>query len=69
MFNVSIPPDGRLLKASDIAQILNISRALAYRLMQNGDIPVVRVNHAVRVLPADLEQYIQQCRQNAKQPA
>ena len=56
-----------LYKASDVARILNISRALAYRLMQNGDIPVVRVNHAVRVLPADLEQFIQHCRQNTKQ--
>jgi excisionase family DNA binding protein len=48
-----------LLKASDVARILNISRALAYRLLQKGDIPVVRINHAVRVKPKDLETYIE----------
>jgi excisionase family DNA binding protein len=47
-----------LLKATDVARILNISRALAYRLIQRGDIPVVRINHAVRVKPKDLEAYI-----------
>jgi excisionase family DNA binding protein len=47
-----------LLKATDVARILNISRALAYRLLQKGDIPVVRINHAVRVKPKDLKAYI-----------
>ena len=49
----------RLLKASDVARILNISRALSYRLLQQGEIPVVRINRAVRVRPADLESFIQ----------
>ncbi len=52
----------RLLKAADIAKILNISRALAYRLLQSGEIPVVRINHAIRVKPSDLERFISQCR-------
>lgn len=52
----------RLLKASDVAQRLNISRALAYRLIQREDIPVIRINHAVRVKPEDLEAYISKCR-------
>lgn len=30
----------RLLKGHEVAQILNISRALAYRMMQRGDIVV-----------------------------
>jgi excisionase family DNA binding protein len=54
----------RLLKATDIARILNISRALSYRLLQKGEIPVVRINHAVRVRPTDLEQFIQRCRKD-----
>ena len=49
----------RLLKADDVSRILNISRALAYRLLKQGEIPTVRINHAVRVKPADLEEYIQ----------
>jgi excisionase family DNA binding protein len=52
----------RLLKADDISNILNISRALTYRLIQQGSIPVVRINHAVRVKPSDLEAYIASCR-------
>lgn len=52
----------QLLKATDVAKILNISRALAYRLMQKGDIPVVRIKHAVRVKLTDLESYIESCR-------
>ncbi len=52
----------RLLKASDIARILNISKAMAYRLMQRKEIPIIKINHAVRVNPADLEDYIKRCR-------
>jgi len=48
----------KLLKAVDVAEILNISRALSYQLLQNGDIPTVRINRAVRVRPIDLEGYI-----------
>jgi excisionase family DNA binding protein len=52
----------RLIKVADVAKILNISRALAYRLLQNGDIPAIRINHAVRVRPSDLDEYIEKCR-------
>jgi excisionase family DNA binding protein len=50
----------RLLKAIEIAEILNISRALAYRLMQQGKIRTVRINGSRRVRPVDLNEYIQQ---------
>lgn len=50
-----------LLKALEVAEILNISRALAYRLISNGDIPAIRINHSVRVRSEDLQEYIQ-CR-------
>ncbi len=52
----------RLLKADDVSRILNISRALAYRLLRQGEIPTVRISHAVRVKPADLEEYIKRSR-------
>ena len=51
----------KLLKAIDVAEILNVSRALAYRLIQKGDIPVIRINSSVRVRPIDLEHFIQRC--------
>ena len=48
----------RLLKAVEVAHILNISRSLAYRLLQKGVIPVIRINQSVRVHPRDLERFI-----------
>jgi excisionase family DNA binding protein len=49
----------KLLRANDVAKILNISRALAYRLIQEGKIPSVRFNTSVRVRQQDLERFIQ----------
>jgi excisionase family DNA binding protein len=47
-----------LLKAEQVAEILNISRAWAYRLMQSGEIPTVCIGKARRVRPSDLQYYI-----------
>jgi excisionase family DNA binding protein len=49
----------RLLRGSEVAQILNISKALAYRLMADGEIPTVRLGRAVRVRPEDLSQFLE----------
>ena len=38
-----------LLRGREVAHELGISRALAYRLMQDGTLPVVRIGRAVRV--------------------
>jgi len=56
-----------LLKASDVARYLNISRSLAYQLLQCGDIPSVRINSLVRVRPSDLDEYIQNCLTSSKE--
>ena len=56
--NVTI---NRLLNAAEVARVLNISKALVYRLMQSGDIPTVRFNRTVRVRQPDLDEYIQRC--------
>jgi len=58
-----------LLKATEVAQILNISRSLAYRLMQKGDIPTVRINRSVRVLSDDLHDYIMEHKNNRNSAA
>jgi excisionase family DNA binding protein len=42
----------------EVAEILNISRAMAYRLMQTRQIPTVRIGTARRVQPGDLKNYI-----------
>ena len=48
----------QLLKANDVAEILQISRAKAYQLMQIGEIPTVRIGRSVRVLLTDLQEFI-----------
>lgn len=56
--NTQPSPANGLLKAEQVARRLNISRAKAYQLMQQGIIPTVRILHSVRVRESDLEEYI-----------
>lgn len=49
----------KLLKAKDVADILNISRAMVYRLIQMGEIRAVQIGTARRVRPDDLQVYIE----------
>lgn len=53
-------PPPKLLKATEVAQILNVSRAFAYRLMQSGEIRTVNIRSSRRVSPGDLDEFIQQ---------
>ena len=46
------------LKAEQVAEILNISRSLAYRLMQEGEIPAISFGKTKRVRQDDLDDYI-----------
>ena len=48
-----------LLNAKQVAEILNISKSKAYRFMQLGEIPTVRIGKSRRVRPEDLIQYIE----------
>jgi hypothetical protein len=50
----------KLLRAVDVAQILNVSRAFAYRLMQQGKIRTVVILKTKRVRPVDLADFIDQ---------
>ena len=49
----------QLLKACEVARILNISRSLVYRLIHTGKIPHIRINQAVRVHHDDLCRFIE----------
>ncbi len=51
-----------LLKGNDVARVLNISRAFAYQLMRQGEIPTIQIGSAVRVRREDLLAYIYQNR-------
>jgi len=57
--------ENKLLRARDVAGELSISRALAYRLLRTGQIPVIRIGHAVRVKRSDLEDYVERCREGS----
>jgi excisionase family DNA binding protein len=48
-----------LLKAREVAEILKVSRAMAYNLMLRGEIPTVRIGKCRRVRPEDLIKYIE----------
>jgi excisionase family DNA binding protein len=58
-FHDSIFRVNTLLKAKDVAEILQISRAMAYCLMQRGEIPTVRIGKCRRVRLEDLIKYIE----------
>ncbi len=49
----------KLLKAGDVASILNISRSKAFTLMSQRVIPSIRIGHNIRVEQEDLERYIE----------
>jgi excisionase family DNA binding protein len=48
----------KLLKATEVAEILDVSRSFAYRLLKQGEIPSVRFGRSVRVRPQDLDTFI-----------
>jgi excisionase family DNA binding protein len=48
----------KLLNAKEVAEILNISKAFAYKLMQTGEITTVFIGSSRRVRMADLEEFI-----------
>jgi excisionase family DNA binding protein len=39
----------RLMKPAEVADILQVSRAMAYKLLNQGEIPSVRIGKSVRV--------------------
>lgn len=48
-----------LLNATEVADILNISLPMAYKLIQIGEIRAVQIGKGRRVRPQDLRQYIE----------
>lgn len=48
----------KYLKCSQIANLLNISNAAAYRLVRDGQLPSVRFNKTVRVKTEDFDEFL-----------
>jgi excisionase family DNA binding protein len=49
----------KLLKASDVANIMSISRSFAYQLLETGQLPTVHLGRSVRVRAEDLRVFIE----------
>jgi excisionase family DNA binding protein len=50
----------KLLRANEVARILDVSPALIYRLIQKGHLKAVRIGSARRVLAEDLAKFIKE---------
>jgi excisionase family DNA binding protein len=50
----------QLLTGEEVARILKISRAYAYRLMKQGDITTIKMGRTVRVSYDNLLKFIQE---------
>lgn len=48
----------RLLRIEEIAERLAVSRSMAWKLVTYGQLRSVRIGRAVRVRPADLDEYV-----------
>jgi excisionase family DNA binding protein len=48
----------KLLKATEVANLLNISRAFVYQLMSQGELSFIKIGNAMRIHPIDLQNYI-----------
>ena len=62
--NISKPI--QLFTGEEVAQILRISRAYAYRLMQRGVIPTIRLGRRVLVSQTSLLEFIQENSKHAR---
>ena len=49
----------KLLTAQEVANLLNVSKAKAYQMMQRGEIASARMGHAVRLRRRDLDDFFQ----------
>lgn len=45
-------------RIGDLAVLLSMSRSAAYRLVQSGELRPIRIGHSLRVLQADLDDYL-----------
>ena len=51
-----------LLKPSEVAEITKLSEPMIYKLISEGKLPHIRIERAVRIDRADLEEFLRQRR-------
>ncbi|GAA4292940.1 helix-turn-helix domain-containing protein [Mycobacterium paraffinicum] len=53
--NITLP---KLLKADDVAEVLNCNRRTVWRLIAAGQIPAIKVGNEWRIRPDDLADFM-----------
>lgn len=59
MNNVDVKPEKRTYTVEEVAAVLGIGRSSAYRLVNEGVFPVVRVGTAIRVPIKTFEEWME----------
>lgn len=49
----------KLLRAHEAFEILAVPRPTGYRLVEQGDLPAVRIGRSIRIDPDDLSRFIE----------
>ena len=52
------PVARRLLRIEDVAERLNVSRSMAWKLTNDRVLPSIRIGRCVRFRPEDIDRYI-----------
>ena len=55
----SVISSQRLLEPKEVAQRLHVSSGFIYKLIRSGQLPAVRLGTAVRIAPADLQEFLE----------
>jgi excisionase family DNA binding protein len=57
-----------LYRVNEAAEILGMSKSKAYEMIAGGELPYIRVRDSIRIPRADLELWIEQRKEDARQP-
>jgi len=60
MYQTIYEPPTKLMKATEVAVILNCSKAFVYKLIKQRKLPSVQIGYSIRVKPEDLNRFIQE---------
>ena len=55
--NTSVPAEP-LMKAADVARLLNMSTSWVFKAAERGTLPCVRIGAALRFKPQDIQRFI-----------
>ena len=50
--------EARFVTVSEVADLLRVSRMTVYRLIEQGQVPAIRVGRGYRILESDVDRYL-----------